>query len=35
MGVKVKGIREAQATLDRLIGDIKGGELSGLCSQRC
>ncbi|SUI52503.1 Uncharacterised protein [Serratia marcescens] len=24
MGVKVKGIREAQANLDRLIGDIKG-----------
>lgn len=24
MGVKVKGIRDAQANLDRLIGDIKG-----------
>lgn len=24
MGVKVKGVREAQANLDRLIGDIKG-----------
>ncbi|MFP7606793.1 HK97 gp10 family phage protein [Serratia quinivorans] len=24
MGVKVKGVREAQANLDRLIGDIRG-----------